>query len=178
MQNTLAKMSSICSQLVNANVVSVNIQSINARSSSRNGIARNLHHAVISAKNDANGKTTQHRYNNWHCCKWCMPTTYAHSEDSKLKSAPTHIIIIYFTFPIDFTWHRNFRVFKQLKICPDLSQIRTTCCYSNCGTILVHTQLSIPITLITSAKFKRKTVLRFSRHWSRLFQTFEVSVAT
>ena len=59
MQNTLAKMSSICSQLVSANVVSVNIQSINARSSSRNGIARNLHHVVIIAQNDANSKTIE-----------------------------------------------------------------------------------------------------------------------
>ena len=41
-------MSSICSQLVSANVVSVNIQSINARSSSRKGIARNLQHVVIN----------------------------------------------------------------------------------------------------------------------------------
>ena len=46
-------MSSICSQLVSANVVSVNIQSINARSSSRNGIRRNLHHVVGNSTNDA-----------------------------------------------------------------------------------------------------------------------------
>ena len=53
MQNTLAKMSSICSQLISARVVSVNIQSISARSSSRNGIRRNLHHVVTSTKNVA-----------------------------------------------------------------------------------------------------------------------------
>jgi len=53
MQNTLAKMSSICSQLISASVVSVNIQSISARSSSRNGIRRNLHHVVTSTKNVA-----------------------------------------------------------------------------------------------------------------------------
>jgi len=53
MQNTLAKMSSICSQLISANVVSVNIQSIRARSSSRKGIRRNLQHIVNRAEHNA-----------------------------------------------------------------------------------------------------------------------------
>ena len=112
-QNTLAKMSSICSQLVSASVVSVNIQSINARSSSRNGIARNLHHVFISVKNDA----TQHHTTSvqqlvllqtmYHDT---MPTTHAHGDGTEL-----HIIIIYFTFQIYFIWHGNFRGYKQFK---------------------------------------------------------------